>query len=417
MTVDRDQDYWAGLVRELCKLPAETPWLEFKHNNDDPDTIGEYLSALSNAAALDGKANAYLIWGIENGSHAVLGTSFVPARARKGGEELESWLLRMLSPRLHFRFVTLTMDGQPLVLLEIPTASGKPTQFAGKEWVRVGSNKKSLKDYPELERELWRRFDRTPFEAQLAAEHLPGSDVLALLDYPAYFDLLKLPLPEDRAALLARLEEDRLLVHNEAGTWDITNLGAILFAKDLHRFRGLARKAMRVVVYEGKGRIHTRREQEGRKGYASGFSGLMDYINALLPRNEVIGQALRREVPMYPDLAVRELVDGERVTPDQPVGGVGRDDDEPEQAPGEALEQSLHASPSIRGSGSRGSRGSPRPRASRSARPAPHCAVRSGRPSSLRAGRSARPRLRGCAGRGSRARDAGWCAPGRRSST
>lgn len=51
MTVDRDQAYWVGLVRELCKRPAETPWLEFKHNNDNPDSIGEYLSALSNAAA------------------------------------------------------------------------------------------------------------------------------------------------------------------------------------------------------------------------------------------------------------------------------------------------------------------------------------------------------------------------------
>lgn len=90
MTVNRDQDYWAGLVRELCKLPAETSWLEFKHNNDDPDSVGEYLSALSNAAALDGKANAYLIWGVENASHAVLGTTFVPAKARKGGEELEA---------------------------------------------------------------------------------------------------------------------------------------------------------------------------------------------------------------------------------------------------------------------------------------------------------------------------------------
>ena len=137
---------------------------------------------------------------------------------------------------------------------------------------------------------------------------MSGSDALALLDYPAYFDLLKLPLPEDRAALLARLEEDRLLALNAAGNWDVTNLGAILFAKDLHRFRGLARKAVRVVVYEGKGRIKTLREQEGKKGYACGFSGLMDYINALLPRNEVIGQALRREVPMYPNLAVRELV-------------------------------------------------------------------------------------------------------------
>lgn len=323
MTIDRDLDYWAGLVRELCKLPAETPWLEFKHNNGDPDTIGEYLSALSNAAALDGKAHAYLIWGIKNENHAVLGTTFAPTKARKGGEELESWLLRMLSPRLHFRFVALEMDDKPVVLLEIPAASGKPTLFSGKEWVRVGSNKKPLKDYPELERELWRRFDKTPFEAQLAAENLSVSDALALLDYPAYFDLLKLPLPEDRAALLARLEDDRLLVHNAAGSWNVTNLGAILFAKDLHRFRGLARKAMRVVVYEGKGRIKTLREQEGRRGYASGFAGLMDYINALLPRNEVIGQALRREVPMYPNLAVRELMANALIHQDFSVSGIG----------------------------------------------------------------------------------------------
>lgn len=323
MSADRDQRYWVGLVRELCKLPDETPWLEFKHNNDDPDTVGEYLSALSNAAALDGKAHAYLVWGIENGSHAVLGTTVAPAKARKGGEELESWLLRMLSPRLHFRWVSLQVEDKPVVLLEIPAASGKPTQFAGKEWVRVGSNKKPLKDYPELERALWRRFDSTPFEAQLAADNLSGPEALALLDYPAYFDLLKLPLPEDRTALLARLQEDRLLAQNGAALWGVTHLGAILFAKDLGRFQSLARKALRVVVYEGKGRIKTLREQEVRKGYASGFAGLMDYINALLPRNEVIGKALRREVPMYPDLAVRELVANALIHQDFSVTGAG----------------------------------------------------------------------------------------------
>ena len=323
MTLDRDQNYWTGLVRELCKLPAETTWLEFKLNNDNPEAIGEYLSALSNAAALDGKANAYLIWGVRDVDHAVLGTTFAPADARRGGEELESWLLRMLSPRLHFRFVSLQIEEKLVVLLEIPAASGKPTLFSGKEWVRVGSYKKPLKDHPELERELWRRFDRKPFEAQLAAENLSGSDALELLDYPAYFDLLKLPLPADRSALLERLEEDRLVVRNAASNWDITNLGAILFAKDLYRFRGLVRKAMRVVVYEGKGHIRTLREHEIPKGYACGFSGLMDYINALLPRNEVIGQALRSEVPMYPDLAVRELVANTLIHQDFSLTGAG----------------------------------------------------------------------------------------------
>jgi len=323
MTLDRDEGYLHGLVNELRKLPAETTWVEFKENNENPDEIGEYLSALSNAAALDGKANAYVIWGVADETHDVVGTIFVPGAARKGGEELESWLLRMLSPRLHFRFFSLTVDDKSVVLLEIPAAVGKPTQFAGKELIRVGSYKKPLKDFPELERALWRMFDRTPFEVLKAAENLAAPDALALLDYPAYFDLLKLPLPADQSGILARLEEDAMLARNPAGGWDVTNLGAILFAKDLHRFRGLTRKAARVVLYEGRGRIKTVREQEGRKGYAAGFQGLIDYLNALLPRNEVMGTALRREVPMYPELAVRELMANALIHQDFAVTGAG----------------------------------------------------------------------------------------------
>jgi len=86
------------------------------------------------------------------------------------------------------------------------------------------------------------------------------------------------------------------------------NLGAILFAKKLGEFRSLRRKAVRVIAYRDNSRVETIREQEGAKGYASGFEGLIGYINSLLPSNEVIEQAFRRTVPMYPELAVRELV-------------------------------------------------------------------------------------------------------------
>ena len=60
MSVDRSTEYLAGLVRELRKLPQETEWVEFKHNNANPQELGEYLSALANSAALLGKVNA--IW-------------------------------------------------------------------------------------------------------------------------------------------------------------------------------------------------------------------------------------------------------------------------------------------------------------------------------------------------------------------
>ena len=50
--------------------------------------IGEYVSALANSAALAGKAFAYVAWGISDIGHEVVGTSFEPAAARVGNEEL-----------------------------------------------------------------------------------------------------------------------------------------------------------------------------------------------------------------------------------------------------------------------------------------------------------------------------------------
>lgn len=323
MTLERNADYLVSLVRELCKLPAETPWLEFKRNNADPQEIGEYLAALSNAAALDGKSNAYLVWGVDDKTHEIVGTTFEPHGAKKGNEELESWLLRLLSPRLHFRFHAFEVDGKPLVLLEIPSAHSKPTTFEGRELIRIGSNKKPLKDFPEQERALWRVFDRTPFEELPAASDLDAAEALSLLDYPAYFDLLGLSLPTDQAGILSRLQEDGMLRCDQAKRWEVTNLGAILFARELQKFKGLARKAVRLIVYEGKGRLKTLRELQGHKGYASGFEGLIEYLSALLPRNEVIGKALRKEVPMYPDLAVRELIANALIHQDFSVSGAG----------------------------------------------------------------------------------------------
>lgn len=323
MTTDRPIDYLVSLVRELCRLPQETEWVEFKVNDAEPQEIGEYLSALANSAALAGKAFAYLVWGVSDGDHAVVGTRFSPHAAKVGNEELESWLLRSLAPKIHYRFFEAVVNEAPVVLLEIERAFRQPVQFQGHEFIRVGSYKKRLKDFPEKERALWRLFDKAPFESGVAVERAPDEEVLRLLDYPAYFDLLERPLPENRTGILAALKDDKLITPCEAGGWNITNLGAILFAKRLDAFAALKRKAMRVIQYRGNSRIETVKEQIGAKGYASGFEGLIDYINGLLPSNEVIGQALRREVLMYPELAIRELVANALIHQDFFMTGAG----------------------------------------------------------------------------------------------
>ena len=323
MSSERSNDYLAGLVRELSKLPHETEWVEFKANNADPRDIGEYISALANSAALEGKAHAYIVWGIKDADHVVVGTTFNPREEKKGNEELENWLLHLLNPKLDFSFSNVTVDGLPVVLLEIPRAATHPVRFQGTAFVRVGSYKKKLSDFPEKERALWRIFDQTPFEEIAAAEHIGADEVLKLLDYPTYFDLLEMPLPENRDGILSALDSDRLIHQCEAGGWNVTNMGAILFAKSLNDFPRLERKAMRVIQYRGEGRTDTLKEQVGIRGYASGFEGLIEYISGLLPSKEIIGQALRRTVPMVPELAVRELVVNAIIHQDVSVTGAG----------------------------------------------------------------------------------------------
>ena len=323
MTVERPVEYIVGLIHELCNTPKETEWVEFKHNNANPDEIGEYISALSNSAGLYGKVKAYMVWGIDSKSHSVLGTTFRPAACKIGNEELENWLLHLLAPKINFRFYEVSIEDKPVVLLEIGAAYRNPVQFKSIEYIRVGSYKKKLKDHPEKESELWRIFDSTPFEREIADENMASDDVLRLLDYPAYFELLKLPLPESRDGILAGLQADEITVQGKVGKWDITNLGAMLFAKKLADFRTLKRKAIRVILYKGENKVETVREQEGGKGYASGFEGLVSYIVGLLPENEFIGQAFRRKVPMFPDLAIRELVANAIIHQDFHVTGTG----------------------------------------------------------------------------------------------
>ncbi|HEX2958562.1 MAG TPA: ATP-binding protein [Chitinispirillaceae bacterium] len=243
--------FLTGLLYELCKLPKECEWVEFKYNNSDKEEIGSYISALSNSAALQGKSAAFLIWGIDDKTHEILGTTFDFKSIKVGNEELENWLLQRLNPKIHFQFYNIDVDGKSVIILEIPRAYRHPVSFHQEEFIRVGSYKKKLKEFPDKERELWRTLDITPFETLLAKEQISADEVLSILDYPTYFSLLKIPLPNGHAAILDALLSDEIITTCEAGGYNITNLGAILIARNLDNFSKLRRKAVRIIRYKG----------------------------------------------------------------------------------------------------------------------------------------------------------------------
>ena len=198
-----------------------------------------------------------------------------------------------------------------------------PIAFRGVEYIRIGSYKKRLKDHPEKERALWALFSETSFEFNVAVARVSSDEVLRLIDYSSYFRLMNIPLPDNRSAILERLESERIIHQQASDRFDISNVGAILFAIDLREFDRLARKAPRVIIYSGENRIITSKEYIGVKGYAVGFEDLLNYINDQLPQNEHIESAFRREVRMYPAIAIRELVANALIHQDFNLTGTG----------------------------------------------------------------------------------------------
>ncbi len=313
----------AKLVRKLCDLPSETEWVEFKHNITNPEDIGKYISALSNGAALNDQPHGYLVWGIKNHTHEIIGTDFDPKKAKAKNQPLRHWLLPMLKPEVPFHFLEIDIDGKKVVILEIGRSTSHPVSFKNVEYIRIDEVTRQLTSSPERARRLWKMFSEKPFEKLSAVEQADEKTVLQMLDYPAYFNLLKKPIPDGRANVLNELKSSRLIVRHDIEGWNITNLGALLFAKSLSDFPDLKRKAVRVIKYKGKDRRETDRDRTGDMGYATGFKGLVDYIDALLPSHETIEGGIRNTVRMFPDLAVRELVANALIHQDFSIIGTG----------------------------------------------------------------------------------------------
>lgn len=183
------------LVTELRKLPNETQWLEFKHNNYDPDMIGQDISALANSAALHEKSCAYMIWGVDDTTHEIVGTDHNLQTLKIGQQELESWLRNLLSPNADFEFYTVPMNGTNVGVLIIYRAANQTVMFKRVDYIRVGSYTKKLNEYPAMQAQLWDRIRNTKFEERYAKQDMKLAEALRLLDYSVYFDILGTPQP------------------------------------------------------------------------------------------------------------------------------------------------------------------------------------------------------------------------------
>lgn len=316
-------DNLVRLVRELILLPDETPWLEFKHNNYNPQMIGKDISALANAATLNEKNYAYMIWGIHNETHEIVGTDYNLQNLKKGNQELENWLRGLLSDNADFEFKNIEIENKNVGILIIYSAVSFPVKFEKTDYIRIGSYTKKLKDYPSIESQLWDKIKNIKFEEQWAKIDLDINTVIQMLDYSVYFELINIPIPSNLEGIVHYLIEEKIICRQDNGLYAITNMGATLFAKRFSDFDKISRKAMRVVQYEGNNRMVMLKENVESKGYAIDFENLIKYIEALIPTQELIVEALREKKSAYPILAIREAVANALIHQDFSITGTG----------------------------------------------------------------------------------------------
>jgi ATP-dependent DNA helicase RecG len=280
-------------------VPTETENLEFKEAKQQFDRakLLKYCVALAN----------------EGGGCIVLGVTdkrprqVVGSLAWSTAEDLNK-IKAYIVEKLSFRVDATELqhpNGRVLVF-EVPTRPvGQPLAFEGAYLMRAGEDLVPMT--PDVLRSIFAE-DQQDWFCQPARSDASPDDVIALLDTQTYFELLKIPYPTNRDAVLERLQSQELIKQTAQG-WTITNLAAILLAKKLDAFSPtLARKAARVVIYEGINKLKTRNETTGIRGYAVGFDGLVDFVHSAAPQNRFIEEVVREEVKMFPEQALRELI-------------------------------------------------------------------------------------------------------------
>jgi ATP-dependent DNA helicase RecG len=203
------------------------------------------------------------------------------------------------------------------VIFRIAATINTPVSFKGESFIRIGTYNKSLDQHPERERKIWTSANRA-YEKLPSIINISIEEALTLIDYQGYFRMKEMPTPSSKDFIREKLIQDRILEQIE-GQIAITNLGALLFARNINSFENISRKALRVIIYDGSDRTKTIKEQVGKFGFAIGFEGLIKFINELLPSKEIIGEALRKTIYMYPP--IRELVANAIIHQDFNVSG------------------------------------------------------------------------------------------------
>ncbi|MCX6747718.1 MAG: putative DNA binding domain-containing protein [Candidatus Nomurabacteria bacterium] len=307
--MEEEQDILT-LILETLKNESngnELSHIELKINNIDPEEMGCTISAIANVCIYENKEKGYIVYGVTDHDLNAVGVTFDPFNLKYSNQDLELWLRQMILG-VDFQFKPFKYDGKDFLIIHISRALGKIATYKKKNYIRIGKNTSDLAYHPEIYKKIMSRLDKSAFWLMSAKSNLRELDILKLLDYETYFKLSQLPTPTEAQPIIERFEQE-YFIKKSSGNWLITNLGALLLAREMDSFPSLKYKTPRVITYDGDNKLSTViKDQLGHKGYASGFEILRKWIDSQIPEPQTITKIFREQRKYYPDEALRELI-------------------------------------------------------------------------------------------------------------
>jgi len=302
----------------LKPIPNECNELDWKQGlSPNKDRLTHHLSAFANHPR-----GGILVFGIDDQTTNFIGvkqsevTAIIGQLANLGRDAVE--------PPVSLDHAIVDLDDHPILFVLVKESKVKPVYLRGKSiehcYIRSGGTTR-MASRQEVGSLLLN--SRNPRWEELRATVLLDLKTLsAKLDTGTIRRLLEQPELESSKELIRWLTDEKFIEQDAEGYY-ISNFGAITAARNLAEFDELERKRIRLIRYQGLNKVETIDEVVGQKGYASGFEGLINHLKHVLPHSEVIEKALRREVSIYPEIALRELIANALIHQDFTIPGTG----------------------------------------------------------------------------------------------
>ncbi len=286
----------------LHPVPAELNPLDWKSGlSPDNERLAQHISAFANYSG-----GGVFAFGVNNDAS-------LSSISQEKADTIITKLGNIASNRLYIpiqlEHSIEDVEGNAILFVYVPEQIEKPVYLRGgtiydSYYRSAGQTRKMSKAQV---RSMIAKSQGLSFELMTAKEGLSPQQVLSLLNFNKFLELSGKPLPQDLTSIVSLMADYRLC-EEDTGGWNITNMGALLFANKLSDFPNLESKAIIIRKYVGNSNLELDFEKRCVAGYAVELEELTDFISDNTPKREIIDGPIRKTVAYYPKVAIRELL-------------------------------------------------------------------------------------------------------------